>query len=187
MTPTGLLDWALAHAELAMTVGTMLGGVLGAGQHYRRTGRVPLSALPWRAFRRLFYVARRHLFTVRRPDQTPVVLEDTTIEDVRTRLGRESFTLGFPLSYHYYGEDVNASRYYYDPTAEYPHRRMHARGFRAGSTVQVLTHDEPDPWHHPFAHIKEVDVHDATTWFREAWRSPALDPRTFDRSQTDGN
>ena len=188
MTPQDVLAWIVTHPELASTVVTAVAGVGAGARHYRRTGRVPLTTLPWRALRRLFYRVRKHVFTVRRPRTPTFVPSNTTLEDIRSRLGEDSYQPGWPLSYHYYGEDLNARRYYLAPTAEYPHRQLHVRGFELqDGSVELMAHDEPAPIHHPRAHLQEVDIHDATPWLESAWTSPALDPRTFDRSQTDGN
>jgi len=183
MTPEEAFRWALANREFVATVATVFLGGGGAARHYRRTGQIPLSTLPWRAFRRLAYTLRRRFFSVSRPRKQPFTLENTSIDDVRTRLGTESFQPAWPLSYKYEGEDLNARRYFFAPQAEYPHRQLHVRGFALDEgAVELIAHDEPAPEFHPKAHLKEVDMADATAWLQEAWQTPALDPRTFDRS-----
>jgi hypothetical protein len=183
-----VLAWLLAHPDVVATLATALLGTGASVRHYRRTGNLPLRTLPWRAFRRLAYRLRRHLWTVPRPAKQGFVVQDS-VDAIRTRLGRESFEPGWPLSYHYHGEDLNARRYYLDPGAEYPHRQLHIRGFTLedGAGVELLVHDEPAPKHHPRAHLREEDLADAREWLADAWPSPALDPRTFDRQQTDSS
>ena len=177
----------MSNPELASTLTSVLLGVGTAGVHYRRTGRVPLSTLPLRAFRRLFYQLRRRFFTVPRPRIRAFQTGDT-LEDIRERLGTESFEPAWPFSYKYHGEDLNARRYFYDPQADYPHRQLHIRGFQlADGTVELIAHEEPAPKHHPLPHLEETDIHNATQWLQSAWKSTALDPRTFDRQQTEGN
>ncbi|MDL0127087.1 hypothetical protein [Halobacterium salinarum] len=187
MNAGDLLAWAIENRELAITLLTVLTGTGGTVRHYQRTGRLPLSTLPWRGLRRLFYRARKHFFTVRRPKQPSFTPVDP-IDAVRDRLGRESYQPGWPLSYHYYGEDLNARRYVFDPDAEHPHRQLHIRGFELDNgSVELIAHEEPDPIMHPRAHLAEQDMHDATPWLKDAWTASAgLDPRTFDRQQTDG-
>jgi hypothetical protein len=187
VTPETAVAWLLEHRELAITLLTLLTGTAGSVRHYRRTGRLPLRTLPWRAYRRLFYTLRKRYFTVPRPTKEALQV-NTSIDDVRTRLGEESFEPGWPLSYRYHGEDLNARRYFYDPSRDLPHRQLHIRGFELDSgNVELLAHEEPAPKHHPRAHLEESDMHDATPWLESAWRSPALDPRTFDSQGTDTN
>lgn len=173
-------NWLLAHPQLALTIFTALAGTGEAARRYRRTGQVPLSTLPWRAFRRLYYRLRKHFFTVRRPKKPTFTLDGSGLEAVRTRLGEDSYEPGWPLSYYYYGEDLNARRYYFQPDAEYPHRQIHIRGFELDDdSVELLAHDEPAPKHHPRAHLNEVDIHDATEWLEGQWRTQSIDPRTY--------
>lgn len=187
MNASDMLAWAVENHELAITLFTLLAGTGGAAQHYRRTGRVPLATLPWRAFRRLAFAFRRRYFTVKRPRKRGTIIEDPGLEDIRTRLGEASFASGWPLSYRYKGEDLNARRYYLDPSRELPHRQLHIRGFElSDGSVELIAHEEPDPIRHPRAHLRESDMADATPWLQGAWESSALDPRTFDRQQTDG-
>lgn len=186
MTPNELLAWATRHPSFLFTILTALAGTGGAARHYRKHGTLPLSSLPWRAYRRLYYTLRRRFFTVPRPRKPTYTPQDVDVDTIRTRLGRESFESGWPLSYRYHGEDLNTRRYYLAPDADYPHRQIHIRGFQLESgDVELIAHDEPAPKHHPRAHLQESDMHDATEWLREAWESPALDPRTFDRAETD--
>ena len=187
MTPTELLTWLVENRDLAITLFTLLAGTGGAARHYRKTGRVPLATLPWRAFRRLAFAFRRRYFTVKRPRKRGTIIESQGLEAIRTRLGKESFTSGWPLSYRYKGEDLNARRYFLDPSRELPHRQLHVRGFElSDGSVELIAHEEPDPVRHPRAHLKESDMADATPWLEDAWASKSLDPRTFDRQQTDG-
>lgn len=187
MQAEALLTWALENPERALTILTALAGTIGGARHYRRTGKLPLSTLPWRAYRRLFYTLRKRFFTVPRP-RKPSFTPREDLEAIRTRLGKESFEPGWPLSYRYHGEDLNARRYFYDPSRELPHRQLHIRGFQLDDgSVELIAHEEPAPKHHPRAHLKEVDMADTTAWLESAWASPALDPRTFDRQQTEGS
>lgn len=182
--PADLLALAVEHRELVATVVTLLAGTGGTVRHYQRTGRLPLATLPWRAYRRLFYQARKRFFTVPRP-RKPTYTPPESLEEIRTRLGGESYEPGWPLSYRYHGEDLNARRYFFDPEADNPHRQLHIRGFQLDTgDVELLAHEEPAPKHHPRAHLEERDMHDATQWLQDAWTS-SLDPRTFDRQQTD--
>jgi hypothetical protein len=187
VTPDHLLTWALENHELAITLLTLLTGTAGGVRHYRKTGRIPLSTLPWRAFRRLAFAFRRRYFTVKRPRKRGTIIESPGLEEIQTRLGKESFASGWPLSYRYRGEDLNARRYFLAPSRELPHRQLHIRGFElSDGSVELIAHEEPDPIRHPRAHLRESDMADATPWLQGAWESKALDPRTFDRQQTDG-
>ena len=179
MTPEQVLTFAespLGKALLALATASA-----GTAVQYRRTGRVPLTGVPWRALRRVFYAARRRWFTVPQPDITPAVVK-AGVNDVRATLAEQSYNPGWPLSYRYYGEDLNARRYYYDPTRAHPHRQLHIRGFLTDEgSVELIAHDEPAPEHHPRAHLLVVDLHDATAWVGEIWSSENLDPRGFQR------
>lgn len=186
MTPERLLTLAIENRELVITLVTLLAGGGGAVRHWRRTGRVPLRTLPWRTFRRLMYAFRRRFYTVERPRKRGIILESPGLEEIRRRLGQESFAPGWPLSYRYKGEDLNARRYFLDPRRDLPHRQLHVRGFElSDGSVELIAHEEPDPIRHPRAHLKEVDMTDATPWLEGAWETPALDPQTFDRAETD--
>ncbi|WP_135852621.1 hypothetical protein [Halorussus salinus] len=169
---------ALAQSPLGKALGALVLGLTGTLARYRQTGRVPLSGLPWRALRRTLYAVRRRWFTVSKPDRDPVVL-DTTIEDLHDMLAEKSYNPGWPLSYRYYGEDLNARRYYFDATRPHPHRQLHIRGFQTDDGVEVHAHEEPAPEHHPRAHLKELDMHPATDWVETAWTNTDFDPRTF--------
>ncbi len=172
---------ALAQSPLGKALLSLVAAVSGTAVQYRRTGRVPLAGLPWRAFRRVLYAVRRRWFSVERPDRDPTAV-DEPLDDVRNALAEASYNPGWPLSYRYYGEDLNARRYVYDPTRPHPHRQLHIRGFEtADGTVELIAHEEPAPEHHPRAHLKEIDMHDASDWLADVWDAKTLDPRGFDR------
>ena len=173
-------------ADLLTAVVPVLVGLVAAARHYRRTGRLPLTRLPLRALRRLVYTARAEFFTNGRPSSLVTVAEPP--ETVSTALGMASYELEWPLSYHYHGEDINARRYFYDPTHEYPHRQLHIRGFvENDGTVSLYAHEEPSAVQHPRAHISDSDMADATEWAADAYRAfrkgdaDALDPRNYTR------
>ncbi|NHN40550.1 hypothetical protein G9C85_02715 [Halorubellus sp. JP-L1] len=180
MTPADVLIWLLAHPDLTATVATALAGSAGAARHYRKTGRVPLSSLPWRALRRLGYHLRRRFFSTPKPPIDALGAIQGNLEDVRVALGQQSYEPGWLLSYHYKGEDLNARRYFYDPSLEYPHRQLHIRGWDRGDHVAIDAHEEPAPLQHPRAHLREVDMQDATAWVTDAYDAGnGLDPRGF--------
>lgn len=170
--------------EVIAAVITLVAGLAGAYRYYRRTGKLPLATLPWRAFRKLFYTLRVEFATKGRPNTKRDL--PGTLDEITDELAIHSYEPGWPLSYHYHGEDVNLRRYYYDPDAEYPHRQMHVRLWeRKNGSVFQYTHDEPSAIHHPKAHIRDKNMKDATEWFAEAYdgkggRSLTLDPRCFD-------
>ncbi len=172
---------ALAQSPLGKAILTLVGALSGTAVQYRRTGTVPLADVPWRAFRRILYAIRRRWFTVDRPNNA-VTSINASITEIRDRLAEQSYNPGWPLSYRYYGEDLNARRYFYDPTRPHPHRQLHIRGFEtADGAVELTAHEEPAPEHHPRAHLKELDMHDATDWVDDTWESKNLDPRGFQR------
>lgn len=184
MTPTDILQWLTQHPQLAITILTALAGSGQAARHYRRTGKIPLSTLPWRAFRRLAYNARKRFFTVPRPRKREFIV-DSTLDDVRNRLASESYQPAWILSYKYHGEDLNTRRYYHDPDREYPHRQIHIRGFQLQNenAIALIAHEEPAPEYHPRVHLQDSDMADATRWLQAQWDSPALDPRTYEPPQ----
>lgn len=176
--------WVLSNPEVAAALVTTLAGAGGAARHYRRTGTVPLRTLPWRALRVLIYRLRRHLFTTSAPAADDLVTVDESLETVATRIGRQSYELQWPLSFHYRGEDLNARRYYYDPSREYPHRQLHIRGWeRDDGSVDLYAHEEASAIHHPRRHLSGHDMAPATTWVGERYgNANGLDPRGFDIS-----
>jgi len=181
LTLKTVLAWLLAHPDLAVTIATALAGGAGAARHYRKTGQLPLRTLPWRALRRIGYQLRKRYFTTPKPTDDRMGVIQGDLDEVRNALGAQSYEPGWPLSYHYKGEDLNARRYYYDPDREYPHRQLHIRGWTAGDeTVDVDAHDEPSPLQHPRAHLREVDMADATAWVTDSYDTGnGLDPRGF--------
>lgn len=171
----------LANSPVVQALVALVTGLIGTAVRYRQTGRLPLATLPWRALRRTVYALRRQYFTVPRPDREPFVVTET-VDAVRDQLASQSYNPNWTLSYRYYDEDLNARRYYHDPERAYPHRQLHIRGFEADDgTVELIAHEEPAPEHHPRAHLKEVDLHDATDWLADTWESQNLDPRGFER------
>lgn len=183
MTPEDIARWLTAHPQLAITIATTLAGTGQAARHYRKTGTIPLSTLPWQAFRRLAYQLRRRFFQVPRPRKREFIL-NTSLDDVRNRLASESYQPAWILSYHYHGEDLNTRRYYQDPNREYPHRQIHVRGFQLqDDSIALIAHEEPAPEYHPRIHLQESDMQDATQWLQTQWESPALDPRTFEPAE----
>lgn len=170
----------LAQSPLGKALIALATASSGTAVRYRQTGKIPLSALPWRALRRLAYQLRRRWYTVERPDTNHIVVEQS-LDDVHDRLATASFNPGWPLSFRYHGEDLNTRRYYYDPTRTHPHRQLHIRGFETAEGVDLVAHEEPAPEHHPRAHLKELDIHDATAWLDEAWSTGELTPTEFQR------
>ena len=147
MTPTGLLDWALAHPELAMTIATMLGGVLGAGQHYQRTGRVPLGRLPWRAAQQAWGELADHYFGRTRPRGIPGLLVDATPSELEATLRGVHFEDVDDASFEYEDEALGLRR----PEGTHPHpetgaavpMELHPRVFRTATDRSlVITHIE---------------------------------------------
>jgi hypothetical protein len=51
MIPNAILEYAVSHPE---QLGALLTGLAGSLVHYRRTGRVPIGRLPYRAARQVF-------------------------------------------------------------------------------------------------------------------------------------
>lgn len=176
------LRWWLARPELLGALLTALGGSAGAARRYARTGEVDYRALPWRAIRRLLYVARRLWFRYPKPTgktQTVAIPPAT----IRERLGRQGYILNWPLSLHYTGEDINAMRYLYNEAdhPEYPHRQLHVRGWNRGGMTELYAHEEPSAIHHPRKHLESQDMTDATDWLVRRIQHPnALDPQGFD-------
>lgn len=175
-----LMAWAAAHPELATTLAMLVTGAGGTARHYRRTGNLPLHTLPWRAIRRLIYRARRTYFTTPAPAADELVAVDDDLATVRERLGRQSYELEWPLSFHYMGESLNARRYYYDPEREFPHRQLHIRGFDTDDGVLLYAHEEASAVQHPKRHLSSRDMTPASDWVGERYGNPnGLDPRGF--------
>ncbi|WP_435349767.1 hypothetical protein [Haloarchaeobius sp. HRN-SO-5] len=177
---TNFVDWLLARPDLTVTLATAIATTVGVAHRYRRTGRFPLASLPWRALRRLGYIAHRRFFTSPKPPAEHMGTVHGTLAEVRTTLGKQSYEPGWLLSYHYRGEDLNTRRYYYSPGREYPHRQLHVRGWTTdGESIDIDAHDEPSPLQHPKAHLREIDIDDATDWVTDAYNTTGLDPRGF--------
>lgn len=182
MLPAQVDPTAVSPKEIVAVVTAVGSGLLAAYSYYRRTGSISLSRLPLGALRRLFYTLRVVFATV--PGHFEAFPLNITEEEAERYLGGQSYTLDWPFSFAYRGEDVNAARYYYDPEREYPHRQLHIRLRIRGGVVQGIdAHEEASALHHPLAHIRERTFTDATEWVNQRWsfRNPqGLDPRTFD-------
>lgn len=114
--------------------------------------------IPWRFVRRTGYEMREHFFAREKPD-SPSVMVAHSVQEVSGRLGVEFLNPKWPLSYHYYGEDYNARRYFYDESKEYPHRQLHIRGFeKENGKLELIAHTEPAPEHHPKIHLSNEEV-----------------------------
>jgi hypothetical protein len=143
-----------------------------------------LRDLPLRALRQCGYYVRRVAFTG--THDGPVCPTTDALATVRVTLGTASYTLSWPFSYHYKGEDVNAARYYHDPTRRYSHRQLHVRGFVTETGVELTAHEEPSAIHHPRAHLDDR-AEDATAWIGRSYsayregRPDALDPENYTR------
>jgi hypothetical protein len=175
--PTTLPSDASTYAPV---VAFVLAAVVAA-QKYRRDGRLPLSDLPWKATRRLIYTARRRIPLFDRPWPEAVSRRtELTVGRIRRTIGPQGYNPAFFLSYEYQGEDLNARRYYFDPTRDYPHRQMHVRARQAEDGADVHAHEEPAPEHHPRAHIEERGKRPATEWVVDRLEADQpLDPREF--------
>lgn len=177
-----LRDLPVSDGLLAALVPVLV-GLVGVARHYLRTGRLPLTRLPWRSLRRVVYAARADYFTHGRPS-TLVDLGDD-LDTARTRFAECGFVPEWPLSYHYHGEDANLCRYYYDATREFPHRQFHVRLFVENGTAHVYAHEEPSALHHPRAHLSDSDMSDGTGWAAGQYERvaegdlDALDPRLW--------
>jgi hypothetical protein len=181
---TNAVEWAVSHPELAASIGTLLTGGAEAARRYRRSGSLPsaLAQLPWKAIRRLGYAARRHLGSYPKPSAEALATINANLATVEQRLGTQSYEPGWPFSYHYEGEDLNARRYYYDGEREYPHRQLHIRGWEMDGAVAIDAHEEPSTIQHTRVHIQSTDMHDATEWAAqrlEDGNANGLDPRGF--------
>lgn len=157
----------MTEQQLIAAGASLLVGIIGGYRRYQRAGKLKLSRLPWRAFRRLLFELRKTFFSVEKPDG-PSFTVDRTLRDIKTTLGDNSYNPAWPLSYHYHGEDYNARMYYFDPERVHPHRQVHVRGFKQDNGgVELVAHEEPAPEHHPKAHLLEREMQDATKWVRD--------------------
>lgn len=162
--------------ELTQVVVVLFTGLASAYRYYRKTGKLPLGKIPFTAIRKLLYTARVVFFTFDGPPSTKDV--DANLSTFETALGVQSYTIDWPFSFHYKGEDMNAARYYYDPEAKYPHRQVHIRAWNEKDGVKAYAHDEPSALHHISAHIRGVDKHNVTKWVVQNWDSEGgLNPK----------
>lgn len=177
----GALAWALAHPDVTTALLALVTGSAHTARTYRRTGRLPLSALPWRAFRRLAFAIRRRWFTYPKPSESALGTIDARFPGFTVALARQSYEPAWPFSFYYKGEDLNARRYVLDESREYPHRQVHIRAWDEGDHVEIEAHEEPSALHHPRKHLQSTDMHDATDWVAERYSNGnGLDPRGFE-------
>lgn len=184
MVPTAeqALRWALANPDFAISLAALFLGGGEALRQYRRTGRFPLSDLPWAAARRVYYGLRRRYATYPKPDTDELWTVNEDADDVANLLGRQSYELRWPFSWLYRGEDINARRYYHSPEREFPHRQIHIRAWEDGDRTQINAHEEPSAIHHTRAHIRSNDLTDCSRWVAMHYQNPnGLDPRSFEK------
>lgn len=143
--------------ELAAAIVTALIGLIESARRFQATGKIPYTKLPWAAKREIFRWFRRSYFTKDKPDH-PSFVVDMTADEVRETLGRQGFVPEWPLSYVYGGEVLNCRTYFYDPRESLPHRQIHVRAFEHPDGLEILAHAEPDPVHHPQAHLESHDM-----------------------------
>lgn len=150
-----LVQILIENQEIIVPLLVVIGGMF---RSYKKTGRVGLKTLPWKAIRQVIYTVRRMYFTVSEP---PTAQIDRPIEDVKEELYANHFESGFWLSYRYKGEDGNFRR----PEGKKNGRnqQLHIRLFdRPDGTTGVSAHKEASPLQHPKAHIKEYDFVDVS-------------------------
>lgn len=107
-----------------------------------------LKDVPWRIIRKTFYYYRRLLFTVDHGSD-PIVLPNTSIDELREILRKEHFANGRFFSYSYKGEDLNVFRAEYKDD-EYGDYQTHIRAFSyedepKASICGISPHVELDP------------------------------------------
>jgi hypothetical protein len=95
-----------------------------------------------------------------RPQDVPVMLVHTSAEQLRQDLGTQYFSPGWLVSYHYYGELVNARRVFFDAQkTPVPWRQVHVRAFDVGNGwLELQPHTEAAPLRHPVAHAEKRGV-----------------------------
>jgi hypothetical protein len=185
MTPEQLLRttlaWLVSHPDLAGAVGALVVGSFESARRYWKTGSLALPMLPLHAVKQVLYQIRRVWFTISKPSSDDLATVDMSLATLRETVGQQSYELGWPLSYRYRGEDLNARRYYFDPDAEHPHRQLHIRAWRRDDgRSDTNAHDEPSAWHHPIAHVRSRYMRPATAWVTQRVTNPnGLDPRGF--------
>lgn len=167
-----------SNMDLVSVVSTLITGMAASWRYYKRTGNIPFKKLPWRSIRRVFYTVRATVFTFDAPPEKTAI--DGTLQEFEGAIGKQSYIIDWPFSYHYKGEDVNAARYYYDPSKDHPHRQVHIRAWVDEDGTTTYAHDEPSAIHHIGAHLRGVDMDDVTEWVADNWSDEdGLDPRNL--------
>lgn len=113
-----------------------------------------LRKFPWRAFRTTMFTLRRTVFTSPKPEPE-VIVYDTNCSKLSDKFGRIGYDQKWPLSYYYYGEDLNVRRAdkLFDDDIHY---QFHFRGWDLdGNKLGLSAHHELNPINHPKGHIFE--------------------------------
>jgi len=138
-----LIEYAASNPEQTATAVT---GLTGALAHWRKTGKLPIGRLPYRALRKTLKDLRHRYYRKPRPRGVPALLVDADPPSVGHTLRGQYFEYP-PTSFKYDAEAVNLRRpagTKPGPTTGEPvPMELHARGFETtdGRTL-LVTHLE---------------------------------------------
>lgn len=141
---TELISLALERPE---QIGPLLAALGGVVLHYRRTGRIPIGRLPFRAVREIARDLGDQYFGVRRPRGVPGVIVTVSVDELEDALRSRHFESTDLYSYEYAAEVLNLRR----PADTHPHpesgaeipMELHVRAFKTNDDrLLLLAHDE---------------------------------------------
>lgn len=152
-----LLEYASRHPEQSAAVVT---GLAGALTHYRKTGKLPIGRLPYRALRQSVRDLRHRYGTKARPKGVPALVVDVEPSDggpLATTL-RGRYFEGTSFQYHYKGQVWGLRRPHGtepDPqTGDAVPMELHVRAFRTvDDRALLVAHTEASRYEAQSLHL----------------------------------
>jgi len=138
----------------------ILSGLIGALIHFRKTGRLPLGRLPFRALRRGWHELSSNYFTSPRPTGVTALLMQGDLTEIEKKLRNDHFESGDMYSFEYDGEVLNMRRAsdFIERDGEIIALELHLRLFETENNGYLcLAHDEASRLEEWGAHIRETD------------------------------
>lgn len=147
------------HPEL---VAGLVTGLIAAGQHYLRTGRVPIGRLPYRAIREVLRELGDQYGARPRPSGVPGLVVRADLEHLERQLREADYESVDLYSYEYAGEVLNFRR----PSGVSDHpetgtptpTEVHVRVFDTDTEGELwcIAHEEASRFEAYGAHMREA-------------------------------
>lgn len=158
MIVDNILEYSVQHPEQVVALAT---GIGAAAEHYRRTGRIPIGRLPYRALRRTLRQLGDQYARTARPRDVPGLVVETDVDQLESALRETAHFEGAGLYSYAYGDEVLNLRRpegsLADPeTGETVPMELHVRAFATeDGRLWVLAHHEASRYEAWGPHLRE--------------------------------